>query len=171
MSGGILQQFGPGTLVLGGSNTYGSTTGGLGTIIFGGTISVSSDANLGGSLDGVFINNGALYSSTGFTTARPIFTGAMEPTTVTNGTLSVAAGQTTTFTGSVTNAGSLGNLVIAGGGTVVLTGTNNQITTGVYVESASTLLAGNGSHGSATGSNPAPRSSSGRALIPPARPR
>jgi hypothetical protein len=139
-----LYQKGPGTLILSGSNNFGSIQ------VQNGVVSVSSDANLGPNPAKSLLldNNGTLYTSKGFTTARNIIVGAAS--FMTSGTIAVAPGQTTTFTGTISTQ-RLNVLDIAGGGTVVLTGTTNQITTGITVTGSSTLLAGNGSNGSVVG--------------------
>ena len=56
-----------GTLVLSGTNTY---TGG--TAINGGTLAVSSDANLGAAAGGLTFNGGTLANTSAFTTGRAI---------------------------------------------------------------------------------------------------
>ncbi|WP_311030631.1 beta strand repeat-containing protein [Mesorhizobium koreense] len=66
-TGNSLKKVGGGTLVLKGSNTY---TGG--TQLFGGTVSVSSDANLGDASGDLTFDGGTLRNTADLTTARNI---------------------------------------------------------------------------------------------------
>jgi outer membrane autotransporter protein len=66
-TGNSLKKVGSGTLVLKGSNTY---TGG--TQLFGGTVSVSSDANLGDASGDLTFDGGTLRNTADLTTARNI---------------------------------------------------------------------------------------------------
>ncbi|MFC7398203.1 autotransporter-associated beta strand repeat-containing protein [Chelatococcus sp. GCM10030263] len=110
-----------GTLVLTGTNTY---TGG--TAIDGGTLRISSDANLGDAAGGLRFDNGTLNTTADITSGRIVtLDGA--------GTFLADAGTTATFTGDMTGAGALtkdgaGTLVVAGdashsGGTTITAGT------------------------------------------------
>jgi autotransporter-associated beta strand protein len=128
-----LAETGPGTLVLSGTNNY---TGGT---YIGGTVSVSNDANLGatnGTLAGlVGLDGGTLLTTSGITTSRQIEVSQ-------TGTISVAAGQTSTFNGQFTGTGTL---TVAGLGTVVLGNANNALSSGVTIGSGATLSVASGS--------------------------
>jgi fibronectin-binding autotransporter adhesin len=110
-----------GTLVLSGTNTY---TGG--TQIDGGTVSISSDANLGDPSGALTLNGGTLRTTANITMTRPM-------TVAGNGTVLTDPGTTTTWNGAVAGAGALtkqgaGTLVLAGdathtGGTTIAAGT------------------------------------------------
>ncbi len=93
---------GAGTLVLGGTNSYGGTTS-----VNAGTLSISSDANLGNG-GAVALNGGTLQTTGSLTLARAISG---------SGGLAVAAGSTLTVSGAV----DMGTLTLPGGGTVRLT--------------------------------------------------
>ncbi|QNK01847.1 autotransporter-associated beta strand repeat-containing protein [Dyella telluris] len=116
-----------GTLVLNGVNTY---TGG--TTITGGTLSVSSDANLGDASGGLSLQGGTLENTAAFTTARSIDLSG-------NGTLQTDADLTAN--GVISGNGTLSK---SGTGTLLLTNTN--IYTGATTIGAGTLaLSGSGS--------------------------
>ncbi len=124
-SGG-LEKTDNGTLVLSGNNSY---TGG--TFIDGGTLSVSSDANLGAAAGGVTLDGGTLYNTSAFSSTR-------------NVTLGAGGGQVKTdadllLTGAI---GGIGGLVKTGGGTLTLTA-NNTYSGGTQI-SQGTLQLGNG---------------------------
>lgn len=104
-----------GTLILSGTNTYGSALNG--TIISGGELSISSDANLGSTvpLAPVTIQNGVLLTTAGISSSRPI---------ALTGTASVnvqGASTTSTLSGVISGPGSL---TVLGSGTLVLSGVN-----------------------------------------------
>ncbi|MFG1393000.1 autotransporter-associated beta strand repeat-containing protein [Xanthobacter agilis] len=102
---------GTGTLVLGGTNSY---TGG--TVVSGGTLSVSSDTNLGATVGGLTLSGGTLAASSSFSSARSVVIGSS------GGTLAVASGQSLTLAGPISGSG---NLTTTGPGTVILTGTGS----------------------------------------------
>ncbi|WP_342712757.1 autotransporter outer membrane beta-barrel domain-containing protein [Bradyrhizobium sp. B124] len=96
-----------GTLVLNGLNTY---TGG--TAVTKGTLSISSDANLGASGTSLTLDTGRLQTTTNITSDRNV-------TIPTTGTFLTKAGTTLTLNGTVSGAG---DLVKDGGGTLLFNG-------------------------------------------------
>ncbi|WP_413814283.1 autotransporter-associated beta strand repeat-containing protein, partial [Bosea sp. Root483D1] len=107
---GTLTKTGGGTLTLSGSNTYFG-----GTTISDGTVSVSSDANLGAASGGLTFNGASTLQVTGsFTTARATVLNA-------NGAVEVTAGQNFTMGGAISGTG---GVIKTGTGTLTLTGTN-----------------------------------------------
>lgn len=98
-----------GTLVLTGTNTY---TGG--TAINGGTLQVSTDANLGDAAGGLSFDGGTLHTTDSFATSRAV-------NVMSSGTISTAAATTLTLNGALTGSGAFtkagdGTLVLASGG-------------------------------------------------------
>lgn len=124
-----------GTLVLTGANSY---TGG--TAVKGGTLRISSDANLGAAAGGLSLDGGTLNTSASITSARAIdLAGA--------GTFLTDGGTALTLGGAVSGAGALTK---DGAGSLVLT--NASIHAGGTTISAGTLQLGNGgTSGSITG--------------------
>ncbi|WP_428030142.1 autotransporter domain-containing protein [Ancylobacter sp.] len=105
-----LTKSGAGTLVLTASNSYSG-----GTKIDAGTLSVSSNANLGATAGGLAIGDATLATTGSFGTARAVsLTGAA--------TFDVASGTTLGLTGTVAGSGSLGK---TGTGTLILSGSNS----------------------------------------------
>ncbi len=104
---GVLTMAGAGTLLLTGANTHG------GTKVTSGTLSVSSDGNLGYAGSGLTLNGGTLQTTASMASARSITLGG--------GTFSPDAGTTLTLNGTI---GGDGGLRMAGPGTLVLTGSN-----------------------------------------------
>lgn len=136
---GAVSQIGSGTLALTGNNSYGG-----GTLLLGGVLSVSSDANLGATPGALAFDGGVLQiTGTGFTsTTRAITLGAG------GGGFDIASAANV-FTLNQEISGS-GALTKSGGGTLVLNGTNSY--TGGTVITAGTLQIGNGgTSGSVTG--------------------
>ena len=121
-----LTKAGPGSLTLGGANTYAG-----GTTVSAGTLSVAADAALGDSAGGITLGGGRLELTSGFTLGpgRTITaaTGTSSTIAVTSGTVSFAG----PFTGS-------GNLDKAGAGTLSL-GNASSGYSGTFTISAGTL--------------------------------
>lgn len=108
---GVLVKHGAGILQLTGTNTY---TGG--TVVWSGTLQVASDGTLGAAGTAVTLaNNGSLWATETFTTARPF--------TLTNpgGMFQLETGTTLTLTGTITG----GTIGLVGTGTLVLAGTSS----------------------------------------------
>ena len=99
---GSLNKYGSGTLTLGGTNTYANGTG---TTVFAGILQVSSDANLGGSVNApVTLQGGALLASSSFATGRSL------TVTGSGNILYVASGATLTINGTIFGSGGTLNL-------------------------------------------------------------
>jgi fibronectin-binding autotransporter adhesin len=110
-----------GTLVLGGANTYSG-----GTLISNGTLSVSSDSNLGAASGALTFLNGTLETTANMATSRAIST-LQSATFQTDPNTSLELDGAITGVGSLTKSGS-GTLVLAGqagqtGGTTIAAGT------------------------------------------------
>ena len=108
---GSVVRTGPGILTLGGANTYLG-----GTTINGGTVVVSSNANLGNVSGGLTLNAGTLEVATGFTLLRQVSLG--DP----GSTFQVDAGQTLMVTMPIGGSGTLNK---TGSGTMVLAVVNS----------------------------------------------
>jgi outer membrane autotransporter protein len=117
-----------GTTIFTANNAY---TGG--TTINGGTLSISSDANLGAPNGGLAFGGGALQTTATFTTARPVTLNAGGGTFIPN------VGTTLTLAGAV---GGVGGLTMVGGGTLVLAGASSY--SGGMTVNAGTLQLGLG---------------------------
>jgi len=148
ISGATLAKTGAGTVTLTGTNTYGGTT------ISAGTLSVSSDANLGSSLGPLTLNNATIVGGAGtgadavlrttasFTSGRNI--------TFSNGggRIETATGTTLTLTGSITTGGSA-SFIKQGAGTLVLTGDSSAGYNGrTWVNEGTLRIEGGGKLGS-----------------------
>ncbi len=135
-TGSVLQS-GPGTTVLGGTNTFTGTVS-----LTGGTLAITADANLGNAANAISFPSGAgtLASDGDVTTSRSITAGAGANATLAG--LDVA--DTLTIAGTVSGDG---GLVVAGNGVVTLTAANTYGSS-TSVQSG-TLVAANAT-GSAT---------------------
>ena len=112
-----------GKLTLTGTNTYSG-----GTAINAGTLSVSSNANLGDATGSLVFNGGTLATTAGFTSNRAVLFSSA-------GTFDVASATTLGLAGTISGAGPLTK---AGSGTLALTGDASSFTGGTTV-SAGTL--------------------------------
>ncbi len=136
-----LTKAGAGTLVFSGANTY---TGG--TTISAGTLTVNSGASLAASTSSLIVNGGALNLNNTAQTVASL--------TGTGGTVTLGAGHTLTANSSGSDkysgviAGS-GNLMMSGTGTLALSGTNTY--TGITTIDSGTLSVG--SIGAASGTS------------------
>lgn len=140
-----------GTLVLGGINTYSG-----GTFVEGGTLKISSDANLGDASGALSLGGGTLENSASLQSARHV-------TVFDSGELATDSGTQLTLSGAVDGSGTL---VKSGAGTLALLGDGNfagqaLVTAGTLSVDGSlpgaqttmtngTLLVGNGTLGSTT---------------------
>ncbi|MBU3577884.1 autotransporter-associated beta strand repeat-containing protein, partial [Polynucleobacter sp. UK-Kesae-W10] len=120
-NGGTLIKQGSGTLTLGGANTYAN---GSGTQIYGGTLQVSGDGNLGGDTP-IWLIGGNLLASSSFTTSKNIIASG------TGGNIQVASGATLTLSGSMIN----GTTINLGGSSTSSTYTGSI----VYAPSSGTV--------------------------------
>ncbi|MGN7726536.1 autotransporter-associated beta strand repeat-containing protein [Luteimonas sp. 22616] len=122
-----------GTLVLSGANSY---TGG--TLIDGGTLQISSNANLGAAAGGLDFDGGTLHTTADMASGRDVvLTGA--------GATDVDAGTTLVLSGALSGAGGFTKL---GDGTLVLSGMGSN-SGGMSVDAGTLLL--NGDYSTATG--------------------
>lgn len=124
-SGGI-DKVGAGTVTLSGSNTFSG-----GTTVNAGTLSVSADANLGGSSGGITLGGGTLEFTSGFELGSGRTITATADTT---STLAVTAG-TVSYGGAFTGSG---NLDKAGAGRLVVSNASSGYS-GLFTISAGTL--------------------------------
>ena len=134
-TGGALTKLGAGTLVLSGANAY---TGG--TNINAGTLSVSSDSNLGDPSGALNFSGGTLLITGDMNADRKVSLSSA------GGTVSVDSAKTATFSGVIANADTAkGSFTKAGDGTLVLTASNTY--TGGTTIAAGTLQLGDGTAG------------------------
>ncbi|WP_342462320.1 S8 family serine peptidase [Methylobacterium sp. 092160098-2] len=129
--GGLIKT-GLGTLELAGTNSYAG-----GTAVYGGTLAVSRDANLGAAGTGLTLDGGTLeVLADGFATARPL-------TLSGPGTLQIDGG-TSTFAGPIADGSQPGVLVKTGPGTAILSAANT-VTGGALVGAGTLTLTATGS--------------------------
>ena len=124
-----------GTLVLGGANTYSE-----GTLIEAGTISIASDANLGGPTSGLTFGDGALETTANITTNRPVYIGQ-------HASFVTAAGTSFVLNDLVVGPGGLSE---DGAGTLILT-RNDSYLGGTHINSGTLQLGNGGTSGSVVG--------------------
>ncbi|HEY4201811.1 MAG TPA: autotransporter domain-containing protein [Devosiaceae bacterium] len=120
---GAVRQFGSGTLILSGGNSYSG-----GTEMRAGTLSVAADANLGAASGGLTFSGGALAATASFDTGRGV-------TLQQNGTLEVTDGIALGLAGMVSGAG---DLLKTGSGALRLTKAGNSY--GNTIVEAGTLV-------------------------------
>ncbi|GGF61427.1 hypothetical protein GCM10007301_21480 [Azorhizobium oxalatiphilum] len=107
-----------GTLVLTGTNTYQG-----GTILAGGRLEVSADANLGAASGSLYLSSGTLAVTGSFATARSVAPG---------GTVEVADGSVLDLSGAL---GGYGGLTKTGTGKLILSGASTAYFGGIAVNS------------------------------------
>ncbi|MFL6537420.1 MAG: autotransporter-associated beta strand repeat-containing protein, partial [Chthoniobacterales bacterium] len=127
--GGTLNKTGSGTLVLGASNTF------SGLNINGGTISISTDANLGSGSD--TINAGTLEVTNSFATNRKFTMGSALST------FQVDAGVSLTLNANISGSGSLNK---TGTGTLILGGNNLGYTGATNIQQGTIQITKQGKH-------------------------
>ena len=131
---GGLNKAGPGLLTLAGENTYSG-----GTTISGGVLSVAGDTNLGDPSGGLILVGGELLTTADvFNTARAFDVSPGQGTDI----LAAATGTTATYTGILSDAGTLVIGDSKHAGTVVLTGANTY--SGGTAINSGTLQIGDG---------------------------
>lgn len=126
---GALIKKGAGTLILSGTNTYSGDTS-----ILGGTLQISSDANLGASNGSLTFNGGILYTTGILDTGRSIKLNN-------DGTIKGTNGKAVTLSGLISGTGKL-TLDGGDGVEISLTGANNSYSGGTYITDATTLIVG-----------------------------
>src|SRR5262249_37715696 len=139
--GGALIKAGSGNLTLGGISTY---TGG--TSVEGGTLSISSDANLG--------DGGTVNLAEGTTPAFLASGTYSHAITVAGDPICDTGGNTVVENGQITDASSppAGEVVVTGGGTLVLGNAGNSYSGGTSVIQGSTVsIAADGDLGAPAG--------------------
>jgi autotransporter-associated beta strand protein len=109
---GQLQKTGSGLLVLSGTNTHTGSTR-----VSGGTVAISSDANLGGTGASVVLDGGTLEAR------QSMVTGKAVDVTAQGGTLHTDAATTTVLTGAMSGSGAF---VKQGAGELIVAGTSSH---------------------------------------------
>jgi len=137
-----------GTLILEGTNTYAG-----GTLIDGGTLEISRDANLGASGTGLAILNGSTLRTTAtFSSDRMILLANTTTTGTSGGTIETAAGTELTVSGAITEAaGNPAILTKAGAGVLVLTSDGNTYSGGTTISAGTLQLGAGGTTGGIIG--------------------
>ncbi|MDH7795530.1 MULTISPECIES: autotransporter-associated beta strand repeat-containing protein [unclassified Beijerinckia] len=133
---GNLQQVGSGTTILTGANTYAG-----GTVITAGTLSVSTDGNLGNASGGLTFGGGTLRTTADITMSRATTLNAG------GGTFEVATGTTLKQNGVI---GGAGGLIKTDAGTLTLTGANTY-TGGTTITQGTLQIGDGGTSGSIIG--------------------
>lgn len=133
-SGGI-DKADAGLLILNGDNTYAG-----GTSVRGGTLQVSSDANLGLAGTGLNLDGGTLLAGASFASGRPVSLGA-------GGGIVDTEENTLTFLNNVSGSGALTK---TGEGTLILT-QDSQFTGGTTINEGNLQLGSGGEQGSVIG--------------------
>ncbi|MGG1947905.1 autotransporter domain-containing protein [Trinickia sp. NRRL B-1857] len=131
---GGLEKTDSGTLVLSGANTYAG-----GTWVMGGTLSVSSDTNLGAAAGALVVDGGTLQNTATFTSARTVTLGAGGARFTTDADLAL--------TGVI---GGAGGLQKNGAGTLTLAA-NNLYSGGTQISEGTLQLGNGGTAGSVQG--------------------
>jgi outer membrane autotransporter protein len=126
----------PGKLVLTGANTWSG-----GTAINGGTLSVTSDSNLGGNSGALSLDGGTLETTGSFATARATTLNTK------GGTLDIDANQTLTMNGVVAG---VGRLTKTDAGKLVL-GANNTYSGGTAINGGTLSVSTDAALGATTG--------------------
>ena len=128
-SGGDLNKTGLGTLVLSGVNTYNGNTN-----LNAGTLTISSDANLGATGGALNFNGGALSTTASLASTRTINVNG-------SGSLSVANGTTFTFGGEIDGTGDL-NVNLNTSGTLAFNSTIDFSTGSLTLTGGTLALSG-----------------------------
>ncbi len=131
---GGLEKTDSGTLVLAGQNTYAG-----GTFVTGGTVSISSDANLGAASGALVVDGGTLQTTAAVTSARSVTLGAGNAQFKTDADL--------VLSGTVRGAGGLQK---SGAGTLMFEA-NNAYTGGTQILEGTLQLGNGGTAGSVQG--------------------
>ena len=131
-----IAEIGAGTLVLTGTNSF---SGGL--YINGGTVSVSSDANLGAPTGGITFNDGTLRMTTAFNPS------ATRPITINAGGATINATGTITIGSNITGAGGI-TLNVSG---VTIFSGNNSFAGGIFDSNLNNTIQLNGATAGGTG--------------------
>lgn len=138
-SGGAIVKQGSGTWVLSGTNTYNG-----GTTISLGTLSISSDANLGNASGGVALEGGELEATSTFSSSRNLTTSSVFSR------IGVTSGQTLTLTSPIADGSLAGSIIKTGLGSLIFSAANSY-SEGTTINGGTLTLIGSGSL-SSTGS-------------------
>jgi autotransporter-associated beta strand protein len=144
-SGGKLSAIGD-NVTLNGINTFtGPLNVGSSDTGQAGTVTVTSDSNLGAATSSVVLNAGSLIAAASFASNRPFMFTAVNPVSIDalTGTALAITGQVTT-TGDISKGSNGGTVLIASGGTVSLGSANLTVNGGTLAFSGSTTLSTTG---------------------------